>query len=120
VNGFIWAKNSKDIYFTAPVNGTKQIFKVDYPGKTRKMAVVEQLSKGQFDVTGIVAENNGQLIVTRTDMNHASEIFSFDLKSKTFKQLTQVNNEFYGKLNLPTVEKRMQTKVGLGNSSSQL
>ncbi|OAD92275.1 peptidase S9 [Aequorivita soesokkakensis] len=109
VNGFLWASNNKDIYFTAPVDGTQQIFKVDYPGKTRKMAVVEQLSQGQFDVTGIVAENNGQLIVTRTDMNHASEIFSFDLKSKTFKQLTQVNNEFYGKLDLPTVEKRMVT-----------
>jgi dipeptidyl aminopeptidase/acylaminoacyl peptidase len=109
VNGFLWANNNKDIYFTAPVDGTQQIFKVDYPGKTRKMAVVEQLSKGQFDVTGIVAENNGHLIVTRTDMNHASEIFSFDLKSKTFKQLTQVNTEFYGKLDLPTVEKRMVT-----------
>lgn len=109
VNGFIWGSNSKDIYFTAPVDGTQQIFKVDHPGKTRKMPVVEQLSQGQFDVTGIVAENNGQLIVTRTDMNHASEIFSFDLKNKTFKQLTQVNNEFYGKLDLPTVEKRMVT-----------
>ncbi len=49
------------------------------------------------------------MIVTRTDMNHASEIFSFDLKNKTFKQLTQVNNDFYGKLDLPTVEKRMVT-----------
>ncbi len=109
VNGFIWGSNNKDIYFTAPVDGTQQIFKVDHPGKTRKMPVVEQLSQGQFDVTGIVSEINGQLIVTRTDMNHASEIFSFDLKNKTFKQLTQVNNEFYGKLDLPTVEKRMVT-----------
>ncbi len=109
VNGFIWGNNNKDIYFTAPVDGTKQIFKVDHPGKTRKMPVVEQLSQGQFDVTSIVSENNGQLIVTRTDMNHASEIFSFDLKSKTFKQLTQVNTEFYGQLDLPTVEKRMVT-----------
>ncbi len=109
VNGFLWSSNNKDIYFTAPVDGTQQIFKVDFPGKTKKMPVVEQLSKGQFDVTGIVAENNGKLIVTRTDMNHASEIFSFDLKSKTFQQLTQVNNEFYQKLDLPTVEKRMVT-----------
>jgi len=109
VNGFIWGNNSKDIYFTAPVDGTVQIFKVDHPGRTRKTPVVEQLSKGQFDVTGIVAENNGQLIVSRTDMNHASEIFSFDLKSKNFKQLTQVNNEFYGKLDLPQVEKRYVT-----------
>lgn len=109
VNGFTWADNSKDIYFTATVDGTNQIFKVNHPGKTKKMPVVEQLSKGQFDVTGIVAENNGQLIVTRTDMNHASEIFSFDLKSKTFRQLTQANTDFYGKLDLPTVEKRMVT-----------
>ena len=109
VNGFIWGNNAKDIYFTAPVDGTKQIFKVDHPGKTRKMPVVEQLSQGQFDVTGIVAEKNGQLIVTRTDMNHASEIFSFDLKSKTFKQLTLVNTEFYNNLDLPKVDKRMVT-----------
>ncbi|MBK5193629.1 MAG: S9 family peptidase [Flavobacteriaceae bacterium] len=109
VNGFIWGNNTKDIYFTAPVDGTVQIFKVDHPGRTRKMPVVEQLSQGQFDVTGIVAENNGQLIVTRTDMNHASEIFSFNLKNKTFKQLTQVNTEFYNKLDLPKVEKRMVT-----------
>ena len=109
VDSFLWAQNNKDIYFIAPVDGTKQIFKVDYPGKTRKMALVEQLSKGQFDVTGIVAENNGKLIVTRTDMNHASEIFSFDLKSNTFIQLTQVNKDLYAKLDMPTVEKRMVT-----------
>lgn len=109
VNEFIWANNNKDIYFTAPVDGTIQLFKVDYPGKTRKMPLVEQLSKGQFDVTGIVAENDDKLIVTRTDMNHASEIYSFDLKKKTFSQLTQVNNSFYGKLDMPQVEKRYVT-----------
>lgn len=109
VQQFIWASNNKDIYFTAPVDGTIQLFKVDYPGKTRKMPVVEQLSKGQFDVSGIVAENNGKLIVTRTDMNRASEIFSFDLKNKTFKQLTQTNNELYSSLSLPQVEKRYVT-----------
>ncbi|WP_313114524.1 S9 family peptidase [Aequorivita sediminis] len=109
VANFIWANNNKDIYFTAPVNGTRQLFKVDHPGRSRKVPVVEQLSQGQFDVTGIVAEKNGHLIVTRTDMNHATEIFSFDLKNKTFKQLTQVNTEFYGKMDLPSVEKRMVT-----------
>lgn len=109
VQQFIWASNNKDIYFTAAVDGTIQLFKVDHPGRTRKMPSVEQISKGQFDVTGIVAENNGQLIVTRTDMNRASEIFSFDLKKKTFKQLTQMNNELYNSLDLPQVEKRYVT-----------
>ncbi|HLV92933.1 MAG TPA: S9 family peptidase [Aequorivita sp.] len=109
VFSFLWAKNNKEIYFTAPIDGTIQLFKVDYPGKTRKMPSIEQLSKGQFDVTGIVAENNGKLIVTRTDMNHASEIFSFDLKKKTFAQLTQANFELYNSLDLPQVEKRYVT-----------
>ncbi len=113
VNSFIWGNNGKDIYFTAPVDGTIQIFKVDHPGKTRKMPLVEQLSKGQFDVTGIVAENNGKLIVTRTDMNHASEIFSFDLKKKVFRALTLVNHNFYENLDLPQVESRnITTKDG--------
>jgi len=109
VGSFKWAENGKDIYFVAPVDGTVQIFKVDYPGKTRKAPVVEQLSRGQFDVTGIVGEVNGKLIVTRTDMNRATEIFSFDLKSKTFTALTQVNGDFYSRLDLPQVEKRYVT-----------
>lgn len=113
VGSFKWANNGKNIYFVAPIDGTIQLFQVDYPGKTRKMPVVEQLSRGQFDVTGIVGEVNGKLIVTRTDMNRATEIFSFDLKSKTFNALTQVNNEFYSKLDLPQVEKRyITTKDG--------
>lgn len=109
VSSFKWAKNGKDIYFVAPVDGTIQLFKVDHPGRTRKAPVVEQLSNGQFDVTGIVGEVDGKLIVTRTDMNRATEIFSFDLKDKTFNVITQVNNELYSKLNLPQVEKRYVT-----------
>jgi dipeptidyl aminopeptidase/acylaminoacyl peptidase len=109
VRSFKWAKNGKEIYFVAPVGGTIQIFKVDYPGRKRKAPVVEQISQGQFDVTGIVGEVDGKLIVTRTDMNRATEIFSFDLKTNTFNVITQVNNELYSKLDLPQVEKRYVT-----------
>lgn len=109
VFSFIWAKNGKDIYFTAPVDGTIQLFKVDHPGKTRKMPVVVQLSEGPFDVTGIVGETKDALIVSRTDMNRAAELFTFDLNKKTFVQLTHVNDYFYEELDLPKVEKRMVT-----------
>jgi dipeptidyl aminopeptidase/acylaminoacyl peptidase len=40
-------------------------------------------------------------------MNQAKELFSFDLKKKTWKQLTFVNQEVYQKLSLPTIEKRI-------------
>ena len=70
------------------MDGTIQIFKVNYPDKKRIAPVVEQLSKGQFDVTSIVVQKDNTLLVTRTDMNHAAELFSFNLKDKTFKELT--------------------------------
>ena len=36
VNGFLWSADSKKIYFNAPVDGTIQLFEVDYPGFTKK------------------------------------------------------------------------------------
>ena len=109
VNSFTWSKDGKHVFFTAAVDGTIQLFVVNYPGKKRIAPVVKQLSEGQFDVRGIVAELDDKLIVTRGDMNQASEIYAFTFKDKSFKQLTTVNDEFYSTLDLPKVEKRYVT-----------
>lgn len=109
VNRFLWDQNGQEIYFTAPVDGTIQLFKVNYPGKKRIAPLVEQLSEGQFDVTSIIAQNDNTLLVTRTDMNHPAEIFSFNLKDKNFKELTNINHDLYKDIDLPKVEKRYVT-----------
>lgn len=109
VNSFLWSEDSEYIYFTAAVDGTIQIFRVNYPGRKRIAAIVEQISEGPFDITKIIGEKNQKLLVTRTDMNHAPEIYSYDLKSKNFKQLSSINDELYESLNLPKVEKRYVT-----------
>lgn len=109
VNSFLWSKNGNDIYFTAPIDGTIQLFKVNFPGRKRIAPVVEQLSEGQFDITSIVAQKDQTLLVTRTDMNHAAEIYSFNLKDKTFKKLTHINDKLYAGIDLPKVEKRYVT-----------
>jgi hypothetical protein len=44
---------------------------------------------GDFDVNEIVGFSGSNIIATRADMNHASEIFSFDMK-KSWKQLSNV------------------------------
>lgn len=106
VNSFIWSNDNKNIYFTAPVGGTVQLFSVDDPGLTKKMPVVQQLTKGTFDVRGPIAQVGNKIIVSRTDMNHAAEIFSFDLKSKKWQQLTHVNDEVYNNLSLSKIEAR--------------
>jgi len=113
VRSFKWAEDGEKIYFTAPVKGTIQLFSVDDPGKTERMPDLKQLSEGQFDVTGIVGEVDGDLIVTRTDMNQAAEIYRFNLDKQSFKQLSHVNDDLYDALDLPTVKKRMvKTKDG--------
>lgn len=106
VNSFIWSNDGKKFYFTAPVDGTIQLFEADFPGNTKKMPVIQQITKGEFDITGIVGQTGDLLIVTRTDLNHAAEIYSYNLKNKSWNQLTKVNDPIYSKLMLSKVEKK--------------
>ncbi len=109
VEQFVWAKDGKSIYFTAPVDGTIQLFEVDFPGLTKKMPVVTQLTKGEFDVTSIVGETDNMLIISRTDLNTAAELYSFDLKSGQWNQLTFVNKKHYDSIRKSRVERRYVT-----------
>ena len=109
VDNFTWSPDGKKVYFVAPVDGTKQLFEVNFPGLTRIAVIVTQLTNGDFDVNDIVGFSENNIIVTRTDMNHASEIFSYDLKKKAWKQLTTTNKAIYDKLALPKPVKRIVT-----------
>lgn len=105
VEAFMWSEKGDRIYFVAPIDGTKQLFEVDFPGNAKRMPQVKQLTNGDFDVTSIIGFKDNKVVVTRTDMNHAAEIFSFDLKMKSWKQLTHVNDNVYSELSLSKVEK---------------
>ncbi|MDX1602399.1 MAG: S9 family peptidase [Salinimicrobium sediminis] len=105
VDSFRWSNDAKTIYFVAPVLGTKQMFSVD-PFK-KGAPQIKQITEGQFDITGLVGESGNTMVVTRTDMNHAAEIYTVDLKSGKMTQLTHINDEFYDSIELSKVEKRM-------------
>jgi dipeptidyl aminopeptidase/acylaminoacyl peptidase len=105
VNHFQWSKDGKKIYFTAPVDGTIQLFEVDFPGRSKKLPVVTQLTNGDFDVTSIVGFSGDYIVLGRSDMNTANEIFKYNLKTQKWTALTQVNQSVYAKLNKSKVEK---------------
>ncbi|MBU0940792.1 MAG: S9 family peptidase [Bacteroidetes bacterium] len=109
VESFKWSTDGKKVYFTAAIDGTKQLFEVNFPGLTRIAITVSQITNGDFDVNEIVGFSGTNVIVTRGDMNHASEIFSYDVKKKSWKQLTNVNTEVYNSLALSKTEKRYVT-----------
>ena len=109
VSSFVWSSDGKKIYFTAPVDGTIQLFEVDYPGRSRKQPSVKKITEGDFDITAIVGQVGNEMVVTRTDMNHAAEIFVVNLKDGGMRQLTQVNKEYYDRLATSKVERRYVT-----------
>ncbi len=109
VDSFKWSADGKKVYFIAAVDGTRQLFEVNFPGLTKIAVRVTQITNGDFDVTELIGFNGNTAIVTRTDMNHAPEIYAYDLKKKSWKQLTTVNNDSYGKLTLSKTERRYVT-----------
>jgi dipeptidyl aminopeptidase/acylaminoacyl peptidase len=106
VGSFRWSHDGKRIFFTAATGGTIQLFEVDYPGRTKKLPAVRMLTSGDFDITGIVGQSGSTLVVARTDMNHAAELFTVNLKDGSMRQLTTVNTERYNNLLLSKVERR--------------
>nr|WP_315163280.1 S9 family peptidase [uncultured Flavobacterium sp.] len=113
VDHFIWSSDGKKVYFVAPIDGTKQLFEVNFPGLTNPEASgainVRQITTGEFDVNDLVGFSGDNIIVTRTDMNHAVEIFSYNLKKSTWKQLSNVNTVTYNSLALSKTERRYVT-----------
>lgn len=109
VDNILWSNDGKKIYFTAPVDGTKQLFEVNFPGLTKIAITVKQVTNGDFDVNDLVGFSEDNIIVTRTDMNHAAEIYSYNLKKKSWSQITKTNDEAYSKISLPKFERRYVT-----------
>ncbi len=109
VDSYQWAPDGKKIYFIAAVDGTVQLFEVNFPGMTRIAITVRQVTDGNFDVTGIVGFAEGKIVLTRTDFNHATEIYAYDLKKSSWNQVTKVNNDVYAKVAMSKSEKRYVT-----------
>ncbi|CAG5005454.1 Dipeptidyl-peptidase 5 [Dyadobacter sp. CECT 9275] len=106
VESFKWSEDGREIFFTAPINGTIQLFKVNYPGSTTAAVSITQLTKGDFDINGILGQAGGKLVVARSDMNHAIELYTIDIAFGDIKQLTHVNDQFYSGLAMCRTERR--------------
>ena len=102
VGSVFWSQDSKNIYFTTAWKGTMQIFSLN--PKTSK---IQQITKGDFDVSDIYAENSNSLLVSRTDMNHNADLFSVDVKNGAMKQMTEVNKDTYAKITPSKTELKM-------------
>lgn len=106
VEGFKWSNDGKYLYFWAPINGTLQLFEVNYTNNISQTPNIRQITKGDFDITGIIGQSANKLIVSKSDMNHADELYSVDIASGNMVQLTHVNDAVYSSIGLVKTERR--------------
>ncbi len=106
VQGYKWNNDGTKIYFNAPVGGTIQLFEVDVNFKAKKMPAIKQITKGDFDIADVKEIVGNKAIVTKTDINHAAEIYVVDLKSGALTQLTNENKDIFENIALSDVKAR--------------
>ncbi len=107
VSSFKWSTKGNKIYFVAPVLGTVQLFELKVPTSSKKIENPTQLTNGQFDVGSIVGQSENKMVVSRRDMNHATELYTVNLKDGSMIQLTHANDAIYNNIKLSKVVKRM-------------
>lgn len=108
IEDYMWSEDGNKIYAIAANDGTMQVFEIILP-TSKKGVQINPLIQGMFDITSLVGQVQGNLIVGLSSMNHATEIYGFDLKTKKLAQLTYENMELYAQLKESKVEKTWVT-----------
>ncbi|MFN3940722.1 MAG: S9 family peptidase, partial [Chitinophagales bacterium] len=106
VDDIQWSADNKTIYFLSPHKGVIALFGFDFEGYNRglrKFPIV-QITDGLYDVTGIIGATDKEIFITRTDMNHAAEIFKIKLPEAKMQPITAVNDSIYNSIALSKVE----------------
>lgn len=106
VDALYWSPDSKQIFMQQPNKGTISLFAFDWDGfnKGLKKYPIEPVINGYSDVTGVVGFTDTEIIFTRTDMNHAAEIFGFNKSKNEVRQISKVNDAVYNSIALSKVE----------------
>lgn len=105
VNEFIWANDSKTLYFTGVWHGETSVY------RTNLNAQVKKVAGGQYDFNSIAIYGK-DLMCKRQSMEKADEIYIINLAQKgSCTQVTQENKQFYDQLAIGKVEPRWSTTV---------
>ena len=96
-----WMPDCQSLLFVSEWRGTNQIFRIDL------MGTLEQVTSGRFD-WGLqdVAGDGQQLLATRQSMIRPAELALISVESGAPSVVTQINDDIYKDLAVPTVEER--------------
>lgn len=108
VSSFTWGEDGKTIFFNAYNKGTQQVYIIHLDKKLNQTSAknIKQLSRGQWDINALLGQIGNTLVVSRTDMNHAAELFTLDIKTGKIAPLTYANDKEYLNIAKSKVEER--------------
>lgn len=110
VDAFVWAGDSRTLYFSSVWHGMTNLYRTDLKGKHQ--AITQE--QADYVLLGLLP-NGKQLLTKRHSMAAADEIFLVDVKSGKATQLTEENKWFYDNLTFGEVKARWtKTKDGKG------
>ena len=103
-----WSKDNTKLFFIENAFGTDQLFEISVPKNSTEVTSknFKQITSGDNDITAMIGESGNDMVVTRTDMNHAAEVYKVNLKNGEFTQLTFTNKAAYDKIKMGKIEKR--------------
>jgi dipeptidyl aminopeptidase/acylaminoacyl peptidase len=99
VENISWSTDGKKVFFTAPENGTDQIFVGEIA-----TAKVSKITKEDADYTYVIPCGDF-LIANKMSISRPIDIYKIDLKSNTENKLTAFNDDLLSKIKMGKVEK---------------
>lgn len=88
------------IYFTAPIEATHQLCRVETGSPVRVVTA------GEHDINSI-SFAGGRMVAERTTLASPTEVFEIDLGNGSMSPVTDVNREVYANIRMGDVQKRM-------------
>jgi dipeptidyl aminopeptidase/acylaminoacyl peptidase len=113
INSIRFSKDDGKVYFLAVMNGTEQLFSADLKANKGTPQAIKQITNGKWDVSSMIGQSGNSMIVTRTDMNHAAEIYSVDLTTGSMQKLSDINDKINNRTMTSRIDERhIQTTDG--------
>ena len=104
-SGMIWAPDGSGIYFTAENEGSRNLYFSSIRGDVRAV------TKGAHVLTTSDINRNFMAVGVATSSQKPNDIVTFDVRTPTIKQLTDVNGDVLAGKSLATTEEIWYTSV---------
>ncbi len=107
IDDFHFDPSGKKIYIESGKDATYQIFEIRLEYDKPLDDIFRQVTDGIHNIRGVIGIANGKIYASKTDMNHAAEIYAFNISNGKGKQITHVNDKIYANIKMSRIEKRM-------------